>query len=126
MADNCCPEESLRSTILKILTVVGGYLGVSYPPFQTIYFSTMNINHALIRLESVLSRPSSRILNPINHQPLAKSVPDLLASTTPLQRSQLRDTTRSAYPIWLPFPFALTLSNAVALMAFSTPTIHCL
>ena len=87
----------------KILAALAPYVTVSHPTFQATDFSAMNINHALIRLESVLSNPSSRIrppesillnpssrlFSPINHQPLAKSVPDLPASTIPFQRSHL-------------------------------------
>jgi hypothetical protein len=107
--------------LLKVVGVVGGYIAVSYPPFQTTDFSAMNINHALIRLESVLSNPQ----------------PDQSSAACEVGlRSACKHNPISAFPIvghntlsisnLAPVPFALRFSNAVVLMAFSTPVIHCL
>lgn len=129
------PITRLKMAV-AILAAILPYLTVSYPPFQAIDFSTMNINHALhssrVRpLESVLSNLSSRI------HPLKSSTRSIISrlqsrSLICLQAQPhfsvpiLWDTTRSAYPIWLSFPFTLRLSNAVVLVTYSTSAIHCL
>jgi hypothetical protein len=59
--------------IAALFVALGPILVVSYPPFQAIDFSAMNINHALIHLESILSNPSSRI------HPLESSTPSIIS-----------------------------------------------